>query len=367
MDKNIDNKMLRDPKVSVLMPVHNSEKYLRGAIDSILNQTFVDFEFLIIDDYSTDNSLQIVESYSDPRIRIVKNSTNMGIACSLNKGLELAKGEYIAPMDADDVAVIDRFTVQVDFLDNHPSIGIVGSAIEVIDEEGRPFRIVNKPLNDSEIRWHLLLKNPFAHSAVMLRRKLIEKYRLFYDRQFETVQDYDFWSRLLLLTKGANISQVLLQYRVHSKSATNLMRQQQLSGHDKIAIRTIKQYCPGILLSSENVSRLRMLFVAKTDEEVYLDKWRADDIRTFLSLYHSFQLEHHNKSEPDTLQEIVAMEALRILFRSPRPSGWLAILVKIIEISPSFILKQIPRFFIARLKKNDNISNIYRSTMLPYS
>ena len=351
MDKNIDNKMLRDPKVSVLMPVHNSEKYLREAIDSILNQTFVDFEFLIIDDYSTDNSLQIVQSYNDPRIRLFRNETNMGIACSLNKGLELAKGEYIAPMDADDVAVIDRFTVQVDFLDNHLSIGIVGSAIEAIDEQGRPFRIVTKPFTDAEIRWHLLLRNPFTHSAVMLRRKLIEKNRLFYDRQFETVQDYDFWSRLLLLTKGANISQVLLRYRVHPKSSTKLNRQQQLRGHDKIAVRTINQYCPSISLSSENVSRLRMLFVAKTDEEVYLDKWRADDIRIFLSLYHSFQEELNNISERDMLREAVAMEALRMLFRFPLPSGWPSLLLKIVEISPSFILKQIPRFFMARLKK----------------
>jgi len=357
--------MLRDPKVSVLMPVYNNGRYLREAIDSILNQTFGNFEFLIIDDKSTDNSLQIVESYSDPRIRLVKNSTNIGIASSLNKGLESAKGEYIAPMDADDLAVIDRLSVLVDFLDNHPLLGIVGSAIERIDEEGRPIEIVSKPIRDSEIKWHLLLKNPFAHSSVMLRRKLIEKYRLFYDQQFDTVQDYDFWSRLLLLTKGANVNQVLLRYRVHSKSATKLRRQQQLKGHDKIAARTIKQYCPGISLSAEKVSRLRMLFVTKTDEEVYLDEWRADDIRNFLSLYHSFQKEHLNKNEIDMLIGVIAMEALRILFRSPRPSGWSSLLLKIIEISPSFILKQIPRFFIARLKKNDHISNIYRSTMLP--
>jgi glycosyltransferase involved in cell wall biosynthesis len=364
MNKDIVNNMLRDPKVSVLMPVHNNEKYLKEAMDSILNQTFDDFEFLIIDDKSTDNSLQIVESYNDPHIRLVKNSTNMGIACSLNKVLELAKGEYIAIMDADDVAVIDRFTVQTDFLDNHPEIGIVGSAIEAIDEQGQPFRIVTNPFTDAEIRWHLLLKNPFSHSAVMFRRNLIEKHGLFYDRQFETVQDYDFWSRLLLLTKGANISQVLLRYRVHSKSSTNLMRQQQLRGHDKIAIRNINQYCPGILLSSENVSRLRMLFVAKTDEEVYFDKWRADDIRNFLSLYHNFQQEHQDNSEIDMLQELVATEALRILLRFPRPSGWLSLLLRIFKMSPSFILKQIPRFFMTRLKKNNNIGEISKSTIL---
>jgi hypothetical protein len=198
----------------------------------------------------------------------------------------------------------------------------------------------------------------------MLRRKLIEKYGLFYDPQFATVEDYELWSRLLWLTKGANVSQVLLRYRVHSKSVTAIDRQKQIRNHDRVAIRTINQYCPGILISSENVSRLRMLFVTKADEEVYFDKWRADDVRRFLSLYHTFRQEHHDKSEIDMLQEVVAVEALRILFRFPRPSGWISLLPRIFNLSPSFILKQIPRFFMARLKKNDNIGEISKSTIL---
>ena len=128
--------MISFQKATVLMPVYNAEKYVAEAIDSILNQTFNDFEFLIINDGSTDNSLDIIKSYDDPRITIINNETNLGLSHTLNKGIELARGEYIIRMDADDISLSIRLEKQIEFMDSNQHIGICGSWIQTFDKSG---------------------------------------------------------------------------------------------------------------------------------------------------------------------------------------------------------------------------------------
>ncbi len=202
------------PKLSVIMSVYNGEKYLNEAIDSILNQTFKDFEFIIIDDASSDKTLSIIKQYNDKdkRIVLIQNEKNIGLTKSLNKGIKLAKGDYIARMDADDVSKNERFQYQIDFLQRNQDITIVGTYMAFIDKNGKKFKIWKTPLDHENIREELKHGSAFCHGSVMIRRDAmlqIEGYR----EKIKYSEDYDCWLRLTELYKGANINKILYLYR----------------------------------------------------------------------------------------------------------------------------------------------------------
>ena len=209
--------MMSTPLVSVLMPVYNGEPYLREAVESILNQTFTDFELLIIDDASTDRSPEIIRSYQDPRIRVIRNPTNRGVAYSRKKGLELAVGEYVAVLDADDVAFNDRLQIQADFLDANPDICLVGSVYEVIDEDGEVKFTQEVPTDPLTIRWKLLFGNQIGHSTVMFRRRDALDVGG-YDEQVFAGEDFDLWVRLAARGKIAQLGRPVSQHRQYSRS-----------------------------------------------------------------------------------------------------------------------------------------------------
>lgn len=203
------------PKVTVLMPVYNAQTYLHEAIDSILDQTFADFEFLIIDDGSTDASATVIRSYDDLRIRFVQNDQNLRLAATLNKGLDLAHGEYVARMDADDVSLPERLMKQVEFLDAHPEVGIVGVWARAFGEAN--FSIPQPP--DSETaRAKLLFDSCFVHPAVLIRRSLLDFHNLRY-QPLAHFEDYELWQRAARLFPIANIPEWLFRYRVTGQSA----------------------------------------------------------------------------------------------------------------------------------------------------
>lgn len=204
--------MEQAPLVSVIMPVYNGEKYLQEAIDSILNQTFGDFEFIIINDGSTDKTLEIIKSYSDPRIRVISQE-NKGIIHSLNKGISESRGKYIARMDADDISLPDRFKRQSDFLEANPEIGLLGTTFAIqIDKKIKCIAAVL--LQDSDLRRQLLYKCPFGHGTVMFRKNLETGLNgLWYSPSEKHVEDYELWSRIALITKVANLPGVLYIWR----------------------------------------------------------------------------------------------------------------------------------------------------------
>lgn len=213
---------LADPKVTVLMPVYNGEKYLREALESVLNQTFTDFEFLIIDDGSTDSSTEIIRSYSDPRIRLVQNERNLKLIATLNKGLDLARGEYIARMDCDDISLPQRLARQVEFMEANPEIGVCGSWVKTIGE--RPGEIWRFHPDPAEIRAELFFRNPMAHPSVILRRSKLKEFNLYYNPHYLHAEDYGLWLECSKLFKLANIPEVLLNYRFTSTSVSHLNR-----------------------------------------------------------------------------------------------------------------------------------------------
>jgi len=200
--------------VTVLMPVYNSARYLREAILSILAQSFGGFELLIMDNASTDASPDIVRSFSDPRIRLVVNERNIGLAASLNRGIRLARGTYIARMDADDIARPDRLKRQVTFMESHPDVGLCGGDMVKI-QDGRRYRI-RYPRGHESIRVTTLFHAAFPHPAVMMRRQMLLDHSLLYREDLKSLEDFELWSRLVETVRTENLPVVLLDYRCHA-------------------------------------------------------------------------------------------------------------------------------------------------------
>jgi glycosyltransferase involved in cell wall biosynthesis len=211
------------PKVTVLMAVYNAENYLRQAIESILSQSFEEFELLIHDDGSTDHSAMIIQSYRDSRIRAVLSPINQGEARVRNQCLQIARGEYIAVLDADDVAHRNRLQIQTDFLDRDRGISLVGSPYEIIDESGRVAGTQRVYSDELTIKWGLLFGNQFGHSTVMCRRKDVLAVGG-YDEALSYGMDFDLWVRLTTRGRLTNLLDPLAQYRVHSQNTTHTLR-----------------------------------------------------------------------------------------------------------------------------------------------
>ncbi len=199
-------------KISVIMPAYNAEQYIGEAIDSILCQSFRDFELIILNDSSKDGTEGVILSYDDPRIVYVKNEENLGVARTLNRGLALAKGQYIARMDADDISLPERFQKQAQYLDSHPDCVVCGSSVEKF---GAAKGVCAFPETDEKIRTAMLLSNPVAHPSVMLRAQILRQHGLVYEEAFEKVEDYRLWIRLADKGGFYNFQTPLLRYRIH--------------------------------------------------------------------------------------------------------------------------------------------------------
>ena len=215
------------PKVSVVMSVYNGERYLHKAVDSIFRQTFTDFEFIIIDDGSTDGTGEILKWFRDDRVLCVRNEENLGLTRSLNKGLALARGEYIARMDADDISMPERLQRQVEYLDQHPHVGLVGVTPVCIDSAGSEQDRLNLLITNEEIQAQLAQANCFCHGSVMFRRECLDAIG-FYDETFLLAQDYDLWLRIAELFDVANLPEPLYRLREHNERLSETKEQEQL-------------------------------------------------------------------------------------------------------------------------------------------
>ncbi len=213
-------------KISVVMPTMNADKYLRESIESILNQSFSDFEFIIVDDGSTDKTLDIIKSYNDPRIRVI-DGPRTGIGAALNKGIDCAKGEYIARMDADDISVKDRFEKQVNYLDSNPDVALCGMFAMEFFMDGRPSRVwcEDRFINmETPGLIDQLLHTPVVcHPTVMFRKKVFAEKGLRYTEKYKHTEDQELWIRAMKVVTFHNIPEIGLHYRVHkcNKSIEN--------------------------------------------------------------------------------------------------------------------------------------------------
>lgn len=234
---------MNNPKISIIMPVCNGEKYIREAIDSVLAQTFSDFEFIIFNDGSTDNTLNIIKSYPDPRIKIIDLGKNVGIPAALNSCLEQAQGRYIARMDADDICLPERLAKQVQFLDHDSAVSLLSTNVELITENGRSKGAHWIFRTHKLIKWKALISNPLFHPTVMARAEVYKKFQ--YKSGLPGAEDYDLWSRILFESTFtvACLPDVLLKYRLHKKIPTkNYTYDTKIS--ELITIQNIKRYMP---------------------------------------------------------------------------------------------------------------------------
>jgi glycosyltransferase involved in cell wall biosynthesis len=205
--------------LTVLMAARNAEATLREAIDSVLAQSFDDFDLVVVDDGSDDRTPEILASYGDERLTVLRNDRSVGLAASLNRGLSRCEGRYVARQDADDRSRPDRFARQVQFLDTHAQVALVGSWYRTIDDAGSVLGELELPADATSLRWHLLYYCPFVHSAVTARSETLTEAGGF-DESFAYASDYDLWSRIARRSFVANIPDYLVDYRLSPTSMT---------------------------------------------------------------------------------------------------------------------------------------------------
>ena len=233
------------PLVSVILAAHDAERYLAGAVRSVLAQTAGDLELIVVDDGSRDGTQALLAEIRDPRLVVLTSDERRGLAGSLNRALDQARGRYVARLDADDLALPQRLEHQVARL-RAGGLGVVGSSVIAIDGAGRPGALHDMPLDPVSVRWHALFSSPFYHPTVLFDRALVDRLGLRYDERYRESEDYELWVRLLEATDGANLAEPLVLYRVHAGQATQRRRGLQRSFQLEVALRGIAALAPDL-------------------------------------------------------------------------------------------------------------------------
>ena len=208
------------PVISVILPAYNAEQTIEESIQSIVSQTFIDWELIIINDGSTDNTKTKILSFIDSRIKYVENDGNKGLIYTLNRGIDLATGKYIARMDADDICYPERFEKQVAFMEEHPEVIVCGAQIEYFGTKKSGYRKIKLYTSDTEMKEQLAINTCFAHPSVMMRTEVIKKNNIKYNYSYKNAEDYKIWIDLMKFGKFANLSSPLLKYRVSDTQIT---------------------------------------------------------------------------------------------------------------------------------------------------
>jgi glycosyltransferase involved in cell wall biosynthesis len=294
------------PKITVIMPVYNCEGYVQEAINSILEQTFTDFEFLVIDDASTDDTVSVIKTYSDPRIRLIVKPVNSGYTDSLNMALDMARGEFIARMDGDDISLPGRFEKQLKEFERNPRLALCGSNMEIIGTG----EIINYPQTHDEIKVELLKICCVAHPSVMMRSAFLKSNNLFYDRTKEPAEDYNLWVRMIKTGRFANIAEPLLKYRVHAnqvsttkqairvESALNTKSFHLSSIVNRAAAK--KFYSESVVIAAKNVLK-EVAFINWLEHETAYLKEKNRETYYFAEQPFDFFLKDHQRKNARTI------------------------------------------------------------------
>ena len=348
------------PEITVLMSACNAERFLKNAVHSILAQSYSNFEFIIIDDGSSDNTWNMLTGLKDSRIKLVRNRENKGLTRSLNEGLKLARGTYIARMDADDISLPRRLEQQKIFLDKHPATAMVGCWIEVIDENGQKTKRFNFPIVPYLLRWRLLFTNIFAHSAVMFRKDAALDIGG-YSEKMRYAQDYDLWSRISIHWEVANIPDVLVQWRFWEQGISAMQAKKQEEAAVQIAKRNIS-YLIGRYPDEVYFEYIRGLYTNKTNslqsEDIEeLNRNTGELLDRFCKMFN-----YTSKTVPVSIKIEIATHSLLNLFRTPcsiSEKGPM-IFCWIKKLKPNIIFRIFPFFFARRKEVGTRIQDIFR-------
>lgn len=310
------------PRVSVVISVYNGAEFLQQSIQSILDQTFSDFELIVIDDGSTDDSMTVAQAFRDPRIRTILNTENKGGAYRRRQAVDMAEGEYIAQQDADDFSLPERLRLQVNYLDGHPEVGFLGTgafSCHTGKINDRPYLF---PLTDLEMRWRMVFGIPTAHSTLMVRKSVIEQHQVRYDPAFRFCFDYDFYERCLEFTRGANLPVGLVVHRIHSNQMTKTNRPEQFTYHLAISRRILQKKLPEIQLSDDDLAEICHMLIGREKFYLATAKIEKNAIQNYLRAYRMF-LQCYGGWPIVGLRDPVLADLARMCRRRPRNSGWL--------------------------------------------
>ncbi|HEB72745.1 MAG TPA: glycosyltransferase [Nitrospirae bacterium] len=329
-----------EPPVTVLMPVYNAGEYLRASIEGILGQAYDNFEYLIINDGSTDDSGDIVNSYNDPRIRFIENESNLGMIATLNKGLEISSHDLIARQDADDISHPERLGRQVAFMSSNENVALLGSLAKEMDENGRPIYEARfaKPSGSTGVKWYFLFDNPFVHTSVMYRKHIILNeyggYKL-----SDWCGDYDLWSRVAEKYAVAVLPEYLIKYRVHTSSLIGSLdfnsKKKEISKTENITI--IKRNLDALFgkdIFSESDAKALRLFVEGVDETNCAEFMGVFD--TVLSRYKNVYPE---SLESASFRKTIASQQSMVAYRTLTKDrlGALRLFARAITLNPGII------------------------------
>jgi glycosyltransferase involved in cell wall biosynthesis len=316
------------PRVSVLMSVYNDAPYLQEAIDSILTQTLGDFEFVIVNDGSTDQTAQILDRCTDPRLVRLSNSQNIGLTLSLNKGLAVSRGDFIARMDANDVALSDRLAHQADYLTTHPDIGLVSGDMASMDIHGNPLpddqSPYGVPASHDYLTWALLWNNPLAHITVMMRRKILVEKQITYIPDFNRAEDYELWGTLSRHTRLVRLPKVYAYRRVVPTGVSFTKRDTQLATMYRVAEREAR----ALIGDAIPDSGIQTMFDSLHREENIARDFRgaADFVVMAYQMY-------QQKNLPEDEARHIQGDAVGHLLRLSRKGGGLYPLWKLRQVS----------------------------------
>lgn len=268
-----DTNLKTTPVISVLLSVYNADKYVSLAIESILNQTFANFELIIVDDCSSDTSWDICLKYAqqDNRIVAVRNKLNLGGCETLNVGLKLARGRYVARQDNDDWSYPDRLAKQLKFMETHQDVGIVGGNMEIINKDGKVIGKRTYNYTDGMIRKKIFRYSPFSHPLVMFRKSILDTVG-YYNLEYAPADDYDLYFRIGKVSKFANLNEILMKYRVIPTSLTN-------SRTKKMELATIKvrnlyqndvSYSANIVDKIYNILHFTSIYIVPSRIKIYI-------------------------------------------------------------------------------------------------
>ena len=296
------------PILSILMPVYNSATYLRQAIESVLAQDYQDFELLLLDDGSTDESVEILRSIKDTRLRILVDGQNLRQPYRYNQGVRLAQGKYIAIMHSDDIALPARFATQIAFLEKNPTYDMLGSFAKIIQGENLTTRHIGTAGEGQLLQLFCLFNSPFIHPTMLFRREVLEQNP--YNTSFTTAEDYELWSRLLAKYKAINIPKSLLQLRIHPLKNAKRHKQQQLENIIQIVRAQSKQL--GIKYQDDWENCTKWVSNSYLDA---LTKVELKMVESYLLALHRSLL-NTQKFQAKNIENVLAQTWLRVCMKS---------------------------------------------------
>jgi len=321
---------LSQPRVTVLIAARDAKEFVTVSVRSALAQTYDGVQVLVVDDGSTDGTSEILASLarSDSRVAVVRREGSGGLAAALAEGVQRVETEYIARLDADDVALPNRIALQVSYLEERRNVAVLGTACEAFDATGGS-QIWRMPGDPLAVRWRSLLANPFLHPTVMLRRSTLGD-DLNYDSTLDVAQDYDLWCRVLRRGAGANLAEPLVRYRLHERTLTQTRREQQLATHDRIALRTMREVMPEIEMDARTISDLRTLLFTDNAPKLDLRSLSA----TFLDLLETFVQKYGDTPGSSHLLRAESRRLIQVLVRRRAVRTLSAVGARLLRLDP---------------------------------